>query len=197
MAVNSVCRPACLRLIRVKSRNIWSHRAEKRCMCLWKSPRTKSLQWWIIEDGAGDLRRLGGTGTSLARSLNAWWNYSVLFCSIRELHWSPSLTCTAVLGYRLFPRLHQILHLQSYFLFWSSIPHQMMVHWESHSAWKTKICLFLPERIHCAWLWLALLFSTQQLNSFVGFLKKKKRDKALKATRSSVKASRPHYSPRD
>lgn len=137
-------------------------------MCLWKSPRMKLLQWWIIEDSAGDLRRLGGTGASLA-------------CSVHGSIWCVSAppTCCSVHPSSPTCRLHQLLQLISYFLFLSSMLHQMMVHWESFYAWKTKICLFLPDRIHAAWLCLTILFSTQLINFF--FLRQRLEE-----------ASRPH-----
>lgn len=145
-------------------------------MCLWKSPRMKLLQWWIIEDSAGDLRHLGGTGASLACSVHgSIWCVSAppMWCSVHP----SSPTC----------RLHQLLQLISYFLFLSSMLHQMMVHWESFYAWKTKICLFLPDRIHSAWLCLTILFSTQLINFF--FLK----TKAWRSIQATLQKETPVY----
>lgn len=163
----TLCAALCVSVWSGQRTGMYDLTEQEKKMCLWKSRRTKALQWWMLEDSAGDLRCLGGERGPTSFT----WMRGIIqsFCSI---YW----TCAAVYPIPparswcwLNPVLHQLLLRLSCDLFLSSMLHQMMVHWESHYGWKTKICLFLPERIHSAHFCLAVLFSTQESNSFLSF----------------------------
>lgn len=155
-------------------------------MCWWKSYRTKLLQWWIIEDGAGDLWCLWGAGTGTGTSF-ALWTRGIIQCDL--LHsCAPLVTQFHPCGPTVMqtqPTPTSAPILLSYFLS-SSMLHQMMVHWESQCAWKRKISLCARKDSRClALLYCPVVHTAIKLTGefFLGFFllkKKKNRTKGLK-----------------
>lgn len=56
----TLCAALCVSVWSGQRTGMYDLTEQEKKMCLWKSRRTKALQWWMLEDSAGDLRCLGG-----------------------------------------------------------------------------------------------------------------------------------------